>query len=286
MSLEIRRMTENEVKEYALGWSFNEGWNPGLNDAESFFAADPQGYFIGFLNGEPIGCMSAVAYDDNYGFLGFYIVREEYRGKGYGIKIWNEAISYLGDRIIGLDGVVSQQSNYMKSGFHSDYTTCRYTWKNRKIELKEDSQNVTLVSFDDVSLDEFIEYDGNMFPAPRKNFLIKWCSNPEGMCRVATKNNVIVGYIVARKTNNGYKIGPLFSDNRDIAILLIQAISSILPEQTTLFLDIPDYNNELKDFIQEYELQPVFQTARMYKNGTPKINYPQNVFGVSSLELG
>ena len=77
--LVVRRMAESELG-LALDWAAAEGWNPGLCDAECFYAADPEGFFLGeFAGSEPIGCVSAVAYDEHYGFLGFYIVKPRCR---------------------------------------------------------------------------------------------------------------------------------------------------------------------------------------------------------------
>ncbi len=59
-----------------------EGGNPGLADAIPFRHTDPQGFFIGKLDGKKIGCMSAVAYNEAYGFIGFFIVIPEYTEKG------------------------------------------------------------------------------------------------------------------------------------------------------------------------------------------------------------
>lgn len=44
----VRRMRREDV-DLAIEWAAAEGWNPGLNDAESFFDTDPQGFFIGSL---------------------------------------------------------------------------------------------------------------------------------------------------------------------------------------------------------------------------------------------
>ena len=82
------------ITDVAVEWAGREGWNPGLHDAPSFYATDPKGFFVGLLGDEPISCISAVAYDQSFAFLGFYIVKPEHRGKGYGQKIWNAAISY------------------------------------------------------------------------------------------------------------------------------------------------------------------------------------------------
>ena len=103
-----------------------EGWNPGLADAACFATADPEGFLIGELDGAPAATVSCVNYGARFAFLGFYIVREDLRGRGYGLRIWNAAIAHAGRRVIGLDGVVAQQQNYQKSGFELAYANVRY----------------------------------------------------------------------------------------------------------------------------------------------------------------
>ncbi len=89
----IRTMTKQDIKT-AIDWAAAEGWNPGLHDAESFYAADPSGFLIGEIDGEPVSTLSAVKYGNSFGFMGFYIVKPTYRGKGYGIQLWNAGIKY------------------------------------------------------------------------------------------------------------------------------------------------------------------------------------------------
>ena len=72
--LVVRNMTEADLA-LALEWAAAEGWNPGLHDAQCFYAADPEGFFLGELDGAPIGCVSAVRYGSGFGFLGLYIVK-------------------------------------------------------------------------------------------------------------------------------------------------------------------------------------------------------------------
>ncbi len=110
-TLVVRRMTEDELG-LALDWAAEEGWNPGLFNSASFIAADPDGFFLGECDGEPIGSVSAVRYGERFGFLGLYIVKPQHRGRGFGLKLWRAAMEHFGDRIIGLDGVVAQQHNY------------------------------------------------------------------------------------------------------------------------------------------------------------------------------
>ena len=122
--LVLRRMTEADLNR-ALDWAAAEGWNPGLDDAHCFYAADAQGFFLGELDGRPVGCVSAVRYGAGFGFLGLYIVAAESRGRGFGLALWRAALDHLGDRVIGLDGVVAQQENYRKSGFRLAFRNIR-----------------------------------------------------------------------------------------------------------------------------------------------------------------
>ena len=46
---QFRTMTEEEVST-AVALAAREGWNPGLADAECFYAADPEGFFPGRHN--------------------------------------------------------------------------------------------------------------------------------------------------------------------------------------------------------------------------------------------
>ena len=68
--------------------------------------------------GKALSSLSAVRFGPSYGFIGFYIVLPDYRGRGLGVKVWRAGLAHLGDdRIVGLDAVLEQQENYCKSGF-------------------------------------------------------------------------------------------------------------------------------------------------------------------------
>lgn len=67
--LPVRPMSEADLKT-AFTWSKTEGWNPGVEDAKAYYAADPEGWFMAHLDAEPVASLSAVKYGDNYGFIG------------------------------------------------------------------------------------------------------------------------------------------------------------------------------------------------------------------------
>lgn len=278
---QIKTMTRNNL-DIAVEWAAKEGWNPGLYDAGAFYGADPNGYFMGFLGNEPISCISAVSYAGKFGFLGFYITKPEYRGKGYGIQVWNKAIAYLNGQNIGLDGVVAQQENYKKSGFKLAYRNIRHEGKGVS-ETKDRSKNIVEIST--IPFEQVVEYDTKLFPAPRPQFLRLWIRQPESLVVGFIENKKLQGYGMIRKCRIGFKVGPLFADDENIAEQLFNKLRAFVGENTPVFLDTPEVNKAAVSLVERYQMKPMFETARMYTKEPPKIDL-NKVFGVTTFELG
>ncbi len=277
----IRTMTESDLK-IAIEWAAAEGWNPGLHDGESFFAADPNGFFIGELDGEPVSTLSAVKYGKLFGFIGFYIVKPKYRGKGYGIQIWNAGIKYLADRNIGLDGVLEQQGNYKKFGFKLAYSNIRYEGIT---ESKKLSRNLQIVDLASVPFKDVQSYDQAFFPEERTLFLKSWIGQPVHHALGVMQGEQLAGYGVIRECREGYKMGPLFADTSELAESLFIALKNKVKVSAPVYLDVPETNKAAIALAEKYQMKPIFETARMYTKYSPEIPV-QKLFGVTSFELG
>jgi len=277
----VRTITKEELKNIHISWAALEGWNPGLHDEEAMYDVDPDGYFIGLLDNEPIACISAVSWNKDFGFVGFYIVRPEFRGKGYGWKIWNESLKHLPTQNIGIDGVVAQQDNYKKSGFKLVYNNIRFEGISNKFRDKDKR----IYSTDKILFKDLSDYDREMFPLNRDVFLQKWIKLPESFSFVIVEEQKIRGYVVIRKCIKGYKIAPLFADSIKYARVLFGACNNVVPEGNPVYLDAPDINTEAKKLAEENKMNKVFETARMYTRNNPEINI-NKIFGVTTFEIG
>src|SRR5437762_4968971 len=67
--MNIRQMTRDEL-DIVVDWAAREGWNPGLDDADVFWATDPEGFVAAEIGGELIGGGSIVAYGKKYASWG------------------------------------------------------------------------------------------------------------------------------------------------------------------------------------------------------------------------
>ena len=281
----IRQAREAEFST-AVEWAAGEGWNPGIDDLSAFFAADPDGFLMGFVDGEPVSSISVVRYGDDFGFLGFYIVRPDCRGSGAGMATWKAGMRHLDGRTVGLDGVVEQQDNYCKSGFFLAGRNIRHTGVPVRTAERRIGYDIRSVRSSDI--EALIAYDRSHFPADRSAFVADWTLPLDGVrreSRVAVKDGGLVGYGAIRACRAGYKIGPLFGDDPEIAEALLSALVRSLPADAEVSLDTPEDNDAAVALAVRSGLTPVFETARMYRGVNPNLPI-HRIFGVTTFELG
>lgn len=278
--LEIRPMNEAEL-EVALDWAAAEGWNPGLHDAACFYAADPGGFLIGTVDGEAVASIFAVKYGASFGFIGGYIVKPAWRGRGHGWAVWQAAMTRLAGRNIGLDGVVAQQANYAKSGFHLAHRNFRY--EGRGSGRASDAADTVPLSA--LSEEDIRRYDRSCFPEQRSRFLQGWIRQPQHIALGVIGAHGLAGYAVARPCRSGYKIGPLFADTRAVAEQLFAGVLGRLTPEQPVFLDVPELNPAAVALAERHHMQRCFETARMYTRAQPELGMDRQ-YGITSFELG
>ncbi|MFI8961894.1 GNAT family N-acetyltransferase [Streptomyces sp. NPDC053493] len=264
-------------------WAAAEGWNPGAADAPAFFAQDPEGFFLGRIDGEPVSAISVVNYGDDYAFLGFYLVRPDLRGHGHGLATWRTALAHAGGRTVGLDGVPDQQDNYRRSGFTLAYRNARWVG-----EVPPPDRPVTgVVAADRMDPAVLGAYDSACHPADRPRFLSAWLTTPGHRALVRVVDGRLTGYGVVRPAEQEARIGPLFADTPADAGVLLDALAAEARAfgSPRVAVDMPEANPAAARLAEARGLEPTFDTARMYTGPIRPVAL-HRVFGVTTLELG
>ncbi len=282
-ALTIRSMTSEEVNT-AIDWASDEGWNPGIFDGDAFCSTDQNGFLIGLLGEEKVAMISAVRYGENFGFIGLFIVKPEYRGRGYGMQIWQAAMERLAGRNIGLDGVLAMQDNYRKSGFVFAHRNIRYRG-NGGGPMPPMSQCAKILSMPHLSLEDVVAYDRGFFPAERREFLRKWMSIPYSTVLGIVEDGKLAGLGVMRPCREGFKIGPLFADSSQLAETLFMAMRAQTEPNEPVILDVPETNPAAIELARRQGMKPMFETARMYTQEVPDLSLLRT-FGITTFELG
>ena len=265
----------------AIKWAAIEGWNPGVYDAESYFIADHNGFFMGLLDGEPISVISAVKHGSTFGFIGFFIVKSTYRKQHYGSKIMNIALNYLKGRSVGCDSVVDQQHYYEKLGFKAFCRNVRF----EGVGGITNPPALDIIEVSQLPIDIINTYDKHFFPDRRAEFMKSWVSQKGSYALGVIKNGRLLGFGVIRKCYVGFKIGPLFANDLEIAESIFLALKSKVQAKKPVFLDIPEVNHLALAMAERYNMKASFETVRMLNGDIPDMSL-KNVFGITSFEVG
>ncbi len=282
MDCTIRSMRGDEVESLGIELAAREGWNPGLHDAANFRAADADGFLVAEVQGQAVGCISAVSYGGRFGFIGLFIVVPAWRGQGIGRRLWDAGMARLAGHTVGLDGVPAQQDYYRRNGFALAWQNARFAGVAHPCAGAEPAVVVALGSIDFASL---CDDDRRVFPAPREAFLRQWVTQPDATGLAWQEAGRLAGWGLIRRCRQGHKIGPLVADTPAIANGLFTALCRRVPAGDIVFLDVPLPNADALELARAHRLHSVFETARMYAGAAPACEW-QRVYGITSFELG
>lgn len=267
-----------------LDWAAAEGWNPGIHDADAFWAADANGFVGMERDGELIGSGAVVSYDGQAGFMGLFIMRPDCRGRGLGRQLWFHRRDLLRSRLdagaaISMDGVFAMQSFYAKGGF---------VFTHRNLRMRgvgvAGSRHGRIEDLASMPFAEVEEFDRRHFGAPRGEFLRKWICPVGGRALGYVEGDGVAGMGVVRRCREGWKIGPLFAGRPAIADALFTALAA-QAEGQPVFLDIPENNPDAVALAARHHLTEVFGCARMVFGPVPRTPWG-SIYGITTLELG
>lgn len=264
----------------------DEGWNPGIHDAETFFRIDP-GAFLGCFEGEDFaGGGAIVRHDEKFGFMGLFIVRTPFRGRGLGRELWFERRNRLLARLsegasIGLDGVTEMVPFYAKGGFVPQYVTTAYATASEETG----PEHPGIFDLPRIPTSEIVEMDLRAFPSARPAYLSAWLDQREAACfGFRDDSGRLCGYGVLRPCRVGYKVGPLFAESAEVAEALLRALMRGVVGQRVA-IAVPEVNAAAVELVKRLGMEPVFACTRMYYGPVP--DYDRSlIYGLTSFELG
>lgn len=260
-----------------LDWAADEGWNPGIEDAEAFFAADPGGFFVADHDGTPVAVISVVNHSDSFAFLGLYICHPDWRGTGLGFALWTHAIAHAGGRTIGLDGVPAQQDNYARSGFELAGRTRRLSGS-----LSREPRRLALAQERDLETIRALDRAANGFD--RAAFLAAWVAeHPTRKTVLLETAGRVTGFATARLCREVCKIGPIVAPSDTDAMTLAGQAAAALG-QTDISIDVPEGQPDFARMLEARGFQEGFATARMYRGPAPAVD--ATLKAIATMELG
>lgn len=277
MTEPIFRLAEPGEVGLMLDWAGEEGWNPGLEDGPAFVAADPEGFFLAICDARPVAAISVVNHAPGMAFLGLYLCRPAYRGRGIGYALWRHALLHAGGRCIGLDGVAAQEGNYAKSGFVRAGASIRLEGRLDPAGAP-DLRAATAADWPGLLA---LDRDASGFDRPR--FLAAWVAPARTRRTVVMGAGAVRGFAVVRQCRSGVKIGPVVAPDVEAGLGLMRAAAGVFPGDAVA-VDLPSANRGLAARLADLGFVETFRTARMYR-GQPPVPGP-GLQAIATMELG
>ncbi|NQD95343.1 GNAT family N-acetyltransferase [Pseudomonas sp. CrR25] len=265
-----------------LDWARDEGWDIGEGDVSRFFNVDPQGFFVGFLDGRPVASLSLTNFSYDYAHIGHYLVSPEQRGQGWGLRVWEEGIRHAAARTIGGDGMPAQEHNYAKWGLVTQHRTQRLIGVVGQRSIRPGG--ALLVT--EHNLAEVIGYDAACTGFSRASLLADWFWGAGRFGFLTRTVEGITGLVGGRRSTDGYRLGPFYADSSAELEALFAAAMAELPVGAQVTVDAPETDGgEFIRLAESYGLSKAFHTLRMYRGAAPQ-GQQHKVRAIASLELG
>ena len=288
----IRPARASDIPEI-VRWARSEEFAPGFGDVDIYRNTDKQGVWMGWVDSTPVGCIAGVKYNNIYGFIGLYIVRPEYRGQGYGHRLWEQALLHLqGVKCVGLEAASHLITNYAEWGFKTSSQTVRWQLFNAEdgpsAQAALNPQDLNTVSGPEIPLEAIKKYDSEREFTARPHFLSQWLEHPSGkVIALIDKYNHCHGFARIRPcllpAGEGWRIGPILADSPVLAKALI--LNLLIEHKGVILIDSPERNDNAQSLLSSLGFHEISATTRMYK-GSHKAVLTKDVYGLACLELG
>ncbi len=291
--LSIKPLCDDDI-DFVTEISRKEGFVPGVGDLGIYKNTDNQGLWVGWLNDQPVGCIAGVRYNENYGFLGLFLVTDKYRGRGFGLQLWKKALNHLVDLpCVGLEAAPDRINDYSKWGFTISSKTTRWQWLGDGNLLEErfrynDIDNYSFVEGPSIPSNAVERFDEKRENTPRPHFLADWLKHPAGkVIAVIDKEGRCHGFGRIRpcllQKGDGWRIGPLMADSPNLVKILLKKLIDSHPG--LIIIDAPGLNKTAYELFRDLGFKSESQTFRMYRGYQPPVSM-SDVYGLACLELG
>jgi hypothetical protein len=141
----------------------------------------------------------------------------------------------------------------------------------------------------DKMLQLMVKYDTSLWGSSRHEMFNTMLMQPESYAFVTfnQKTGAINGYGVIRPCIKGYRIGPIYCEDKESAKLLTEILTAQIPSGSKIIFDIPDKNTFSHLFAEYFNLTAASEvdTKAMFK-GEPHDGREEICYGVASLEIG
>lgn len=264
-----------------------EQWNDRKNDIQRMFSYEPEGCFVAEIDGKIAGHIFSVRYG-KFGWIGLLIVKAEHRRKGIGTSLTKKTMDYLLNheiKTIKLDGVPDVSDLYRKLRFVDEYDSLRFKATNKQATSLKNS---SVAPLEKEMMTKIAAFDSEYFGGDRSRVLKKLFEENTRRCFVSYAESEVAGYIMSRRLEKGYRIGPWVCDpkNQQTATDLLTNCMEALGHDTAIYVGVPAINKLAVELLRESGFEQYSKSIRMRYGKKLENDRAEGIFGIGGPEKG
>jgi ribosomal protein S18 acetylase RimI-like enzyme len=281
----IRPWVEGDI-EYVVQSTSREKWGNTRSDVERCLYWEPDGCFVAEEGPERVGHISTITYG-KLGWIGLLVVNRERRGRGIGTALMQKGVDHLRQsrvETIKLEAEERAVPLYRRFGFTEEFVSLRYGGQAEVAGREPLAPEISLIQPGD--LRSLVAFDSDYFGSSRDRVLkVLFEGNPRG-CFIARRNG-LVGYIMRRRTHNGYWMGPWICTEPVMSEELLNAsLISMDDAGTELRFGFPSPNDYMSRLMRKRNFEFREGITRMFLGEDARGGKPQCVYGLGGPEKG
>jgi ribosomal protein S18 acetylase RimI-like enzyme len=283
--LKVRIMREADIPA-AMYLKNKAGWNQSPEDWKGFMYLEPEGCFVGELDGEVVATATAINYAGRFGWIGMIIVDPIHRRQGIATRMMEQTISYLEScpcSCLKLDATDAGAKVYEKIGFKVEYLVERWL---RETDVMPDkgvgADNIKMLEAE--QLPGLLDYDQEVFGSSRRR-LLEWYLRRESRAYMSSKDSAPTGFLCGRSGSKAFQIGPGAAADIEVARNLIGAMMKEIGNQPVI-ADVIASNTEVTDLLETYSFNRTRVLKRMYRGENRYPGLAKRVLCLAGFEFG
>jgi len=257
-------------------------WNQMEADWQLFLQQSTEACLVATDNDQVVGTVTTIRYQDSFSWVGMVLVDPDFRRKGIGQQLLQEALQLLqSEETVKLDATPQGREVYLKLNFVDEYPLSRM---NRV--LTEDIFHSTRArAIHKEDLPSLIEFDSKIFGADRSSLLQWMWEKAPGFAFLIEEGNEIKGYAMGRYGHDFMHVGPVIAQNFSIAKELVLAALQNCAGHPVI-LDVLHFEPEWMAWLKEIGFTEQRNFIRMFRGTNRFKGVPGNQFAIIGPEFG
>jgi ribosomal protein S18 acetylase RimI-like enzyme len=199
-----------------------------------------------------------------------------------------KAIDYLkqcGVETIKLEAVPEIADLYRRLGFIDEFDSLRFTGR---IGTKAPHPTDSISPMQKEEIGEIAKFDAKYFGAYRTGILTKLYQENPKFCFVSHENSGLAGYVMYRRADVGYSLGPFVCDpkNPKASEALLARCIHELGSQTSIHVGVPAVNRRAVEILRDCGFRQSSKSIRMSLGKSVENEEVEGIFAIGGAMKG